>query len=504
MNNFLRSFLNVPRWSADQRRTQLRWLMAGAPGALVMTLLLTGCDLFNPYEQPATAKPEAFVEKPDVALVKPGWPDDKWWTGFNSDELNALEEQAEKNNFDLGAAAARVREADAQVRITGSALLPSLEADAGATHTHAGKGKGGTATTTTTGSRSGTIYTANLQAAYEIDFWGKNRSALTAAEATRDAQAFDSKVVAISINGSVATVYFDLLATRERIAVAQDNIANANKTLDALNRQFKAGIISRLDVAQQQTVVAQQTAAIAPLQLELSQDRDALALLVGQLPEKLDVPQKMKLGDIALPRVPAGVPSELLTRRPDVAEAESGLIAAHANINVARAQFFPSIGLTGSAGYQSTALNSLFNSGGFATSFGANLVQPIFEGGLLTGQLELAHAQEEELAQDYYKAVVNAFSDTEDALAGLQRLNEQEKAQADVVRTAKDAYMLSQRQFEGGIVDITSVLNTQRALFSAQDGYLLARQQQLAAIVALYQALGGGVKMPHTEADKII
>lgn len=472
---------------------------------LTSVLLLAGCDLFNPYEQPETAKPEAFVEQLGP-LVKPGWPDDQWWASFNSDELNTLEAQAEKNNFDLGAAAARVREADAQVRISGSALLPSLEADAGATHTHAnGKGSVSTGGTGTTGGRSGTVYTANLQAAYEIDFWGKNRSALTAAEATRDAQKFDSEVVAITINGSVATTYFDLLATRERIAVAQDNITNANTTLNALNRQFKAGTISRLDVAQQQTVVAEQSAAIAPLQLKLSQDRDALALLVGQLPEKLDVPQKMKLHDIALPVVPAGVPSELLERRPDVAEAEANLISAHANINVARANFFPSIGLTGTAGYQSTSLNSLFNSGGFATGFGVNLVQPIFEGGLLTGELELAHAQEEELAQDYYKAVVNAFSDTEDALAGLQRLNEQEKAQAEVVRTAKDAYVLSQRQFDGGIVDITSVLTTQRALFSAQDGYLQARQQQLAAIVVLYQALGGGVKMPHTETgDKII
>ena len=397
-----------------------------------------------------------------------------------------------------------MREADAQVRISGAALLPTLEADAGATHTHSGKSSSGSGATTT-GSHSGTIYTANLQAAYEIDFWGKNRSALTQAQASRDAQVFDGKVVAITINGSVATVYFDLLATRERIAVAQENITNANRTLDALNRQFKAGTISRLDVAQQQTVVAEQTAAIAPLQLKLSQDRDALAILVGQLPEQLAIPKKMKLHDIALPVVPAGLPSELLERRPDVAEAEAQLIAAHANINIARANFFPSIGLTGTGGYQSTSLNSLFHSGGFATSFGVNLVQPIFEGGLLTGELELAHAQEEELAQDYYKAVVSAFSDTEDALAGLQRLNEQEKAQADVVKTAKDAYMLSQRQFDGGIVDITSVLTTQRALFSAQDGYLQARQQQLAAIVALYQALGGGVKMPHTEtSDKVI
>ena len=472
------------------------WLLSGL-------VLLAGCDLLNPYEQPETAKPEAFVEQPDPALLKPGWPDDHWWASFNSDELNVLEDAAQKHNFDLGAAAARVREADAQVRISGAALLPTLEADAGATHTHSGKSSSGSGTTA--GSQSGTIYTANLQAAYEIDFWGKNRSALTQAQATSDAQEFDGKVVAITINGSVATVYFDLLATRERIAVAQENITNANRTLDALNRQFKAGTISRLDVAQQQTVVAEQTAAIAPLQLKLSQDRDALAILVGQLPEQLAIPKKMKLHDIALPVVPAGLPSELLERRPDVAEAEAQLIAAHANINIARANFFPSIGLTGTGGYQSTSLNSLFHSGGFATSFGVNLVQPIFEGGLLTGELELAHAQEEELAQDYYKAVVSAFSDTEDALAGLQRLNEQEKAQADVVKTAKDAYMLSQRQFDGGIVDITSVLTTQRALFSAQDGYLQARQQQLAAIVALYQALGGGVKMPHTEtSDKVI
>ncbi len=473
-------------------------------GFVSMLALLAGCDLFNPYEKPETAKPETFVEQPPAELVKPGWPDDKWWTSFNSPELNVLEEQAQKNNFDIGAAEARVREADAQVRIAGSALLPSLEADAGATRTR-GKSGASTGTSATTGSRTSTSYSASLQAAYEIDFWGKNRSALKAAQASRDAQKFDAQVIAISINGSVATVYFDMLATRERIAVAQDNVANADKTLDSLDKRFKAGVISRLDVAQQQTVVAEQTAALSPLQLKLSQDRDALAILLGQLPEKLEVPTRAKLGDVALPVVPSGAPSELLERRPDVAEAEAQLIAAHANINAARAAFFPSIGLTGALGYQSTALGSLFNAGGQLVSFGANLVQPIFEGGLLTGELELAHAQQEELAQNYFKIVVSAFSDTEDALAGLQRLSEQEKAQTQVMRTSKDAYELSQRQFAGGIVDITTVLNTQRALFSAQDNYLQARQQQLAAMVALYQALGGGVTMSATlTSDKIM
>ena len=468
-----------------------RWITS-LPLAITPMVLLCACDLINPYEKPATETPESFVERTEAA----GWPAQDWWKNFGSNELNALEQQAEAGNHDFAAAIARVRQADAQVSITGAPLLPSLDAELGATRTHSGGNStsfnNGITTTTTSGSRNRSNYSAALQASYEIDFWGKNRSALTAAEAARDAQLYDQQIVALSIRASVATVYFDILATRERIAVAQDNISNAKKTLGSLQKRFDVGLISRLEVAQQASVVAEQSAALAPLQLKLSQDRDALATLVGMLPETLELPTGMKLAALKTPTVPAGLPSELLTRRPDIAQAEADLVAAHANINVARAAFFPSIGLTASGGYQSDALDSLFKSGGQLFSFGASLVQPIFEGGALIGQLDYSKARYDELAQNYFQTVVAAFADTENALAGVQRSGEQLQAQAQLLHAARDAFQLSQRQFDGGIVDITSVLNTQRALFSAQDGYLQVRLQQLNATATLYQALGGG------------
>ena len=462
---------------------------------LAGVFLVAGCDLFNPYEQPQTETPPAFTEQPPTNLMAAGWPDPHWWENFHSDTLTQLETQAAQHNFDIAAAVARVHQADAQVRVSGAALLPSLEADAGASRDYAHSGSTGTGTGATVGGGSRTVYNANLAAAYELDFWGHNRSLLEEAQAQRDASRYDQQVVALTVSASVADLYFDMLALNERLAVAQDNITNAKKTLDALNKRFKQGLISRLDVAQQENVVAQQNASIAPLQLSLSQDRDAMAVLLGQLPEKTDIASG-KVENIVVPPVSGGLPSELLQRRPDVAEAEADLVAAHADINAARADFFPTIDLTASGGYQSAALGSLFNSQGQFLSLGASLAQPIFEGGLLTGELELSKGKYEELEQNYRKSIVAAFADVEDGLAGWQRNTEQMNAQAESVRTAKEAYALSQRQFEGGTVDITSVLDTQRALFSAQDAYLQARDAQLQSAVTLYKVLGGGWQKP--------
>jgi multidrug efflux system outer membrane protein len=467
---------------------------------LALALSLTACDIFDPYEQPATPTPEAWSEQ-TMPQAQPAWPEVDWWKNFNAPELTALIEEAQKNNNDLGAAVARVHQADAQVSISGAPLLPSLDLSAGATRDiapHKSSNASSNASTTLpngsfTTNRTGSNYNAGLNASYELDFWGKNRSGLQSAEALRDASAFDRETVNLTVTSSVANVYFDMLATRERLAVAKDNLTAAQQLLDALNRRFAQGVVSRLDVAQQESVVAQQTATVPPLELQLSQDRDALAILLGRLPESVDAPQ-VKLAAVAVPVVPVGLPSELLQRRPDVQFAESNLISAHANINAARAAFFPDITLTAASGYQSNALDSLFKPGGLLLSFGGDLVQPIFEGGLLTGQLELSKGREEELAQDYHKAIISAFSDVEDSLAGVRRSAEEEQAQAAAERTAREAFTLTQQQFSGGTIDITTVLNTQRTLFAASDAYLQAKLSHLQAMVGLYRALGGGWK----------
>ena len=509
----------------------MKRLLAIAP----LALMLCSCtDILFPYEKPETPVPEAFRETPPADATKPvatpasadasmpaattaepakanaapaaadaapvdanAWPDVQWWKQFNSPELTGLVEQALKNNNDIGAAVARVKQANAQVLINGAPLLPSVELDAGATHSQRGAGSTTTTSTgtgTTTGiSRSGSNLNAGLSASYELDFWGKNYSALQAAQATRDASSYDAQVVRLTVTASVANVYFDLLATNARLENAQADLKAAQGLLDALNLRFKEGTASALDVAQQTTVVASQNAALPPLVLQQSKDLDALAVLLGVLPESLQA-SKGKLADLVVPVVPAGLPSGLLERRPDVEEAEAQLRAAHANINRARASFFPDITLTGQAGYASTALNSLFGPGGFLLSFGANLVQPIFEGGLLIGGLDLTEAQYEELAQDYHKAIIAAFSDTEDSLAAVKQNAAQHGAQKDAQTSAAQAYALSQQQFKGGIVDITSVLNTERTMRGANDALTVATLSHLQAVVGLYKSLGGGWK----------
>lgn len=472
---------------------------------LLFAANLSACDLIYPYEPPAVETPTHFIEKPaDDASA--AWPQARWWESYGSAELNRLVTQALANNNDLAAAEARLRAADAQVRISGGALLPTLQAEFSDTRTYTGNASTGVNTgggVTSFGGRSRyrTTYNARLLAAYEIDFWGKNRSAANAAEATRDAQQFDRDTLALSTSGSVVSVYFELLATRERLGIAQQNLANAQKTLDALQRRFEAGLISRLDVAQQQTTVSQLEAAIPPLALSLSQNRDALAKLLGVLPEKLNLSPTATLADIKLPSVPSGLPSELLIRRPDVARAEAELISQHANINAARAAFFPSLSLTGSGGYVSNALSTLVLPQSELINVAGSVTQTIFDGGALFGELDRNQARYDELTANYRQAIIAAFADTEDAFAGLQRSAEQVEAQAQFVKAADDSYRLSQRQFNGGVADITSVLNTQRNLFSARDSRVSARLQQLNATATLYQALGGGWAAPTAQEN---
>ena len=450
--------------------------------------LFAACDLISPYEQPTAPTAQAWSEHA-TDTAQPAWPEHDWWTHFQSPELTALIEEAQTHNNDLGGAIARVHEADAQVTVNGAPLLPSLDLQAGATRTIAPNGS-------TAVRRSSNAFNAGLSAAYEVDFWGKNRSALTSAEALRDASMYDRETVALTVTSSVATVYFDLLATSERLAIAKENLANAQQLLDALNRRFAQGLISKLDVAQQESIVAQQSASIPLLELTWSKDRDALAILLGRLPESMTLPEE-KFAAIASPTVPEGIPSELLQRRPDVQFAEANLIAAHADINAARAAFFPAISLTATGGYQSSALSSLFNPGGLLVTLGSDLVQPIFENGLLSGALDFSKAREEELTQAYHKAIVSAFSDVEDALAAVHRNAEEVAAQTQAEQSAQEAFALSQQQFKGGTVDITSVLNTQRTLFSAADANLQAKLAYLQSIAGLYKALGGGWQKSH-------
>ncbi len=398
--------------------------------------------------------------------------------------------QAQAANDDIAAAIARIQQADAQARIAGAPLLPSLGLDAAGTRQRA-QSPLLTPTGITSVPKTSNTFTTELTASYELDFWGKNRALRDAARAAALASRYDQATVQLTIMQSVASTYFQALQLRDRLKVAHDNVASARDTLKGLELEAQVGTVTALDVAQQQTTVANLEAAIPPLNQQLGLTLDALAILVGKQPESLDV-SSGTLADLAEPQVQPGMPSELLMRRPDVAQAEAQLIAANADIAAARAAFFPTISLTADGGFVSSALSSLFNPVSRAWSATAGLTQPIFQGGALVGEYQLNKGRYAELLADYHKAVISAFGNVEDALVSVQQTADQLQRQQEAVATARHAYELTQAQFHAGVINILVVLSTETALFTAQDLLVQVKYSHLNALVALYSALGGG------------
>jgi outer membrane protein, multidrug efflux system len=411
------------------------------------------------------------------------WPNADWWHGFGSQILDDLIAQAQRNNDDLAAAIARVEEADAQVRIAGAALLPSVDLGADATRQRA--------QVTGVGHETFNSFSPILSASYELDFWGKNRALKAAARATALASRYDQETVALTVISSVASTYFQALEFRDRLRVARENLANGEKILHGLALEQTAGIATGLDVAQQETAVALLNAAIPPLQQQLRQAVNALAVLLGKTPESVDV-DSGTLNQLTSPQLVEGLPSSLLARRPDVAESEQQLISANANITVARAALFPSIQLTADGGYASSALSSLVYPAGRIWALSAGLTQPIFHGGALRGQVAFSNARYRELLSAYHKTVISAFSNVESALVAAQQTQEQQLRQQNAVNKARRAFQFAQTQMSAGTVNILTVLNTENALFSAQDELVQIQYLHLQSMVDLYTALGGG------------
>jgi NodT family efflux transporter outer membrane factor (OMF) lipoprotein len=417
-------------------------------------------------------------------VASAAWPSADWWQGFGSLQLNGLIEDAQRANDDIAAAIARVREADAQARIAGAPLLPSVSAGGAAT-------RESLLNLTSAGTTTTNEFSALLNASYELDFWGKNRAALDAARLAAAASRYDRVTIELTVMTSVASTFFQAVEAHDRLSVARDNLASAQSTLKGLQLEKTVGVITALDVAQQETTVAVLNAAIPPLQQQLLQSIDALAILVGKPPEEVNITTGT-LAELSEPKVIPGLPSELLARRPDIAEAEAQLMAANANIAVARASFFPSINLTANGGYVSTALSSLFNPASRVFTLTGGLSQPIFEGGALSGQYSYSKARYAELLANYHKAVISAFGNVEDALVTLQQTALQRERQEEAVAKARHAYEMTQVQFHAGTINILTVLSTETALFAAEDTLVQVKYSHLAALIALFNALGGG------------
>ena len=442
------------------------------------------------------------VEKPDLALAIPhryreatttshaALPKSDWWRGFRSPELTRFIAAAQVGNLDIAAAIARIIQADAQARIAGAALLPAIDFGGSATRSRPSQatgvvlGGGG-------GPSERSQFGALFNASYELDFWGKNRATLRAADYTAAASRFDRETVALTQLALVADTYFQILAAQDRLRYARDNLSSAERVLKVIQQRLEVGTGTSLDVAQQESVVNTERAVIPTLEQTRRQNIAALAVLLGRAPEFLHV-RGGSMFNIAIPRITPGLPTELLIRRPDIRTAEADLAAAGANVYAARAAFFPDLTLSASGGWQASALKWIARPEAATYQLAANLAQPIFEGGQLQGQLDLQKGRENELLQTYRKTVIQSFADVDSALTAVQQLAERERLENDVVTSSRRAFQLAEQRLQAGTVDITSVLNTQQTLFQAQDTLAVVRLLRLQAIVDLFKALGGG------------
>ena len=467
-----------------------RFHRIAAIAAAALCLGLSGCILGSEHPALDLDIPNGYRQAPhpsDAAV-----PVLDWWRGFRSAELTALMESAQTNNLDIAVAVAQIIQADALAGVAGAPLLPTLTGTASAERARQsasgiGSGNGLNSVSATTFSQ----FNATLTASYMIDFWGKNRAALYAAEETATASRYNRDVVILTTVVTVANTYFQILAAQDELRVARRDLAAAERILGLIKQQFNGGTASQLDLSQQEALVATQRASIPPLEVTLQQNIAALALLVGRAPVNLKVTGGATT-QITIPRVTPGLPSELLYQRPDIRQAEAALASSNFSVESARAAFFPQIQLTGATGVQSAALASLFGPGAWFYTLTAGLTQPIFDGFLLQNELKQAQGLQLQNLQAYRKSVLSAFADVEKALVALQKFTLQERLQADAVASSRKAFDVAETQLRGGTINLITVLQAQQTLFTAENTLVLVRLNKLLAASSLFQALGGG------------
>ena len=451
--------------------------------ATVLAISLAACTANpQPLNRPGDM-PEAFTAP--VNKSAPVWPQANWWAKFGAAELTPLQETAQKENLDLIQAGARVLQAEASDGIALSALFPSLDASFGAN-------RSGSNTPTPTGGRARSAFNAGLSASYQQGFFGTQYLQLQASREDLRAQRYAAAVTGISVASQVADEYFTILSFRERIAIANANIAAAKRILAITQAKVNSGVSSNLDLAEQQAIVAQQESTLPGLIQAEKQARYSLAILLGRAPEGYDI-KGQNLDGIDAPSVQPGLPSELLLRNPSIAQAEAQLYAAHANVDAARTLYFPSLNLSGSAGYGPvSSLSNLFGPAGFVWSIGASVLQTIFDGGKIHAQNDQAKAVQTELVASYRKTVFTAFQDVETALDLMKSTTDQLALIEVQTRASAEAFRISELQYREGTIDIVQLLNNQQSLFSAQQALVQTKLARLEANISLYNALGGG------------
>src|ERR1700758_3870875 len=454
---------------------------------LSATLLTSGCAVGPNYKRPIVAVPSSYrgmVPEQGAQTQTAPLGDQKWWDIFQDEQLRALIRTALAQNYDLRIAGSRVLEAHAQLGIIRADQFPTLGAGAAIDDMRTSQSKFLPAFETSSGQVS-------LSAAWELDFWGKFRRATEGARANLLATEWARQEVVSTLVANVAGAYFQLRALDLQLEISKRTLDSRQESLRLTRLLADGGSTSLLDVRQAEQLVFTASAEVPVLEQQIEQQENFLSILLGQNP--IDVRRGQTLTEQRQPpEVPPGLPSSLLERRPDVQQAEAQLVAANAEIGVARSAYFPQISLNGAGGFQSSALTSLFTGPAGAWSFGASLTQPIFTGGRLRSQVRLAEARQQTAVLFYQQSIQGAFRSVSDTLVAYRKTREFRTQQELLFRSAEDAARLSHMRYNGGVTGYLEVLTNETNAFSTELGLVQAQLNELLAVVRLYQALGGG------------
>jgi multidrug efflux system outer membrane protein len=454
--------------------------------AILAASLFTGCKVGPNYKRPTVQVPATYRDfntNPQAQAQAASYADLPWWQVFQDPVLQDLIRTALKQNYDLQIATERINAARAAVVVTRSSLFPQVGGNANFTG-----GKEGTFQSTYN------FLTLTTDAAFQLDLFGKLRRATEASRAQLLATEDARQTVALTLVSDVASDYFALLALDLQLQITYETIKTQQDSVKLTKFQVLHGVATKLDVLQAQQTLDTANATIPDLEMQIAQEENAISILLGNYPQ--GVPRGRPLVEQPLPpEVPAGLTSSLIERRPDIREAEQNLVATNAEIGVAKAEFFPQISLTGSGGGsfgRSNEFSSLMSSQLGIWSYGAQVSQPIFTGGALSGNLKYAKSQYQQTLLAYRQTIQRAFGEVSDALIGYQKLHEVRLRQEDTVADLRESVRLSDMRYKGGTTTYLEVLDGQRSLYSAELTLAQARGNEYLSLVQLYRALGGG------------
>jgi multidrug efflux system outer membrane protein len=453
----------------------------------LMIALMAGCTVGPNYHRPAVNTPTVYrglTPEEAARSEAKSFADEKWWEVFQDDQLKQLIRTALEQNYDVRIAAARILEAQARLGITRADQYPTLTADAQAINLRTSRQQLIPATDTNTNRLALTL-------TWDLDFWGRFRRATEAARASLVASEWGRREIITQLVANLAIAYFQLRALDLQLEISQRTLVSRRDSLRLTQLLADGGATSLLDVRQAEQLVFTAAAEIPTLEQEIEQQENLISILMGNNPGP--IPRGKKLTEQEHPpSVPVGLPSSLLERRPDIRQAEQQLIAANAEIGVARAAYFPEIPLTAQAGYQSSALTSLFTGPAGLWNFGATATQPIFTAGRLKSNVRLAESQRQEALLFYQQSIQGAFRDVADALIAYRKSQEFRQQQQLLVDSAQDATRLSHLRYSGGAASYLEVLTNDTNYFSAELVLVQAQLNELLALVQIYKGLGGG------------